>query len=82
MPPPPPDGLAAGDRLRHDLPTPVTVISARLGMIQRTVAGSVPLGDAERVRILADAESIQQAPLAICGVGDGFAQDGRYRDGA
>lgn len=61
-------------QLRHDLLTPVTVISARVGMMERTVRRSDSMTDDERDRLLADARSIQAAILAVCAVVDGLAE--------
>ena len=69
------DGHRSHDQLRHDLLTPVTVISARVGMIERIARRSASMTDAERARLLADAASIQAAVLAVCAVVDGM-QDG------
>ena len=63
------------DRLRHDLLTPVSVISARVGMIQRAVRRSDSMTDAERDRLLAAASAIQAAVLAVCAVVDGLDDD-------
>lgn len=60
------------DQLRHDLLTPVTVISARVGMMERTVRRSASMTDAERGRLLVDAAAIQAAVLAVCAAVDGM----------
>ncbi len=51
----------AASRLRHDLRTPLTTISARSQLIARWTARSPTLGDGERSRTLASLAAIDTA---------------------
>ena len=60
------------DQLRHDLLTPATVASARLGMLRRQLARSPGLGGPEREGMLATVAAIEAALHSLCAVVDGL----------
>jgi hypothetical protein len=63
---------APGDQLRHDLLTPVTVASARLGMLRRQLARSPGLDGPERDGMLATVAAVEAALQSLCAVVDGL----------
>ena len=72
---PDPDNGAAA-RLRHDLKTPLTTISARSQLIARWTARSRSLDDADRARTLASLAAIDDAVRQLLAVIDAMGPHG------
>jgi hypothetical protein len=67
-----PDGIVydAADQLRHDLLTPVSIISARAQLLARDIRRSPVLNEEERARLLEGVAAIQTALQTMCAVID------------
>ncbi|MFN8594171.1 MAG: histidine kinase dimerization/phospho-acceptor domain-containing protein [Thermomicrobiales bacterium] len=63
---PAPDPAATpDDQIRHDLKTPLTVISAHAQLLRRRILRAAPLGALEREAMLGDLASIEAAVQAL-----------------
>jgi K+-sensing histidine kinase KdpD len=64
------------DQLRHDLKTPLTLISARAYLLARGVRRSSSLSEGERGRMLDGVAAIEEAVRAMVIMIDGMAGRG------
>ena len=60
----------AADQLRHDLLTPLTMISARAQLLARDIRRSPSLHEEERTRMLTGLIAIETAVQSMCAVID------------
>lgn len=68
----PPNGFVfdGANKLRHDLITPLTTISARNQLLARDIRRASSLRDDERTRMLASLTAIETAVQTLCAVID------------
>ncbi len=67
------------DQLRHDLKTPLTTISARAQLLERTIRRSLTLADEERVKMLVGITAVETAVQTMCAVIDAIGDEARGR---
>jgi signal transduction histidine kinase len=74
-----PDGVVSdpADRLRHDLLSPLTSISARNQRLARDIRRASSLHEKERTQMLASLTAIETAVQTLCAVIDTIGEVGR-----